>query len=595
MKRNDHLRSLDPGLMTVLSSHLDFVLREMTNTLIRTARSTTVAVGRDFSCTIVTAEDELLACAESLPIHVFGSHIQAREMRIHHPDLKEGDAFLDNNPYGGNTHMADHTVLVPVFVDGLHLFTVCAKAHLSDIGNSIPTPYHPSAKDIYEEGALCFPSVQVQRDYSDIKDIIRMCRIRIRVPDQWYGDYLAMVGAARIGERRLQELCAKYGRSLIECFINNWLNYSEELTALAIGKLKNCTRTGIGYHDPTGFTDGPIPLTCTITVDNKKQLVEVDLRNNIDCQPFGLNLSEATASGAAITGVLNVLGGMVPVNSGTLRRIIVLLRENCVAGIPLHPASCSVATSNLACRLINLVQHTLSEDAEGFGVAEGGVAVGAGLSVISGYDQRSKREFVAQPYFGDNGGPASSEADGILNYGAPVGAGVAYRDSIEIVEQRYPLLYHSMRIIPDSGGAGRRRGGLAWLIEFGPRFDPVIVSFPLDGYANPAQGVRGGQPGSLAVAQKIELDNSVTNLPHIVHERLLPGERIRGMMNGGGGFENPFIREPELVLRDVVSKFVTTQAAEKSYGVIILDAGNGQLKVDETATIKTRNSMLKSD
>ena len=311
MSRNVPMRLLDPGLMTVLGNYLDFVLREMTNTLIRTARSTTVAVGRDFSCTIVTADDQLLAAAEGLPIHVFGSHIQAREMRKYHPDVKEGDAYLDNNPYGGNTHMADHTILVPVFIDGLHLFTVCAKAHLSDIGNSIPSPYHPSARDIYEEGALCFPSVQIQRDYSDIEDIIRMCRVRIRIPDQWYGDYLAMIGAARIGEQRLKEICAKYGSSLITDFVEEWLNYSEALAALAIGELENGTSTEIGYHDPTGFTDGPIPLTCTVTVDNKKRLVEVDLRNNIDCQPFGMNLSEATASGCAITGVLNILGGKI--------------------------------------------------------------------------------------------------------------------------------------------------------------------------------------------------------------------------------------------------------------------------------------------
>ena len=418
-----------------------------------------------------------------------------------------------------------------------------------------------------------------------------MCRVRIRIPDQWYGDYLAMIGAARIGEQRLKEICAKYGSSLITDFVEEWLNYSEALAALAIGELENGTSTEIGYHDPTGFTDGPIPLTCTVTVDNKKRLVEVDLRNNIDCQPFGMNLSEATASGCAITGVLNILGGKIPVNSGTLRRIIVLLRENCVAGIPRHPASCSLATSNLACRLINLVQYTLSKDSKGFGVAEGGVAVGAGLSVISGYDRRSNREFIAQPYFGDNGGPASSEVDGILNYGAPVGAGVAYRDSIEIVEHRYPLLYHSMRIIADSGGAGYRRGGLAWLVEFGPRFDPVTVSFPLDGFLHPPLGVRGGQPGSLAVAQKILIDNSVTDLSHIVRETLIPGERLRGMMNGGGGFGNPFMREPELVLEDVVSKFVTIPSAEKFYGVIISNDESDHLTVNKAATIDARKAL----
>mgnify|MGYP006089101495 FL=1 len=581
-------RVIDPALMSVLANRLDFVLREMTNTLIRTARSTTVAVGRDFSCTIITANDELLAGAEGLPIHVFGSHIQAGEVRRLHPDLSEGDAFLDNNPYGGNTHMADHTILVPVFIEGVHMFTASAKAHLSDIGNSIPTSYHPSARDIYEEGALCFPAVQVQRENADIDDIIRMCRTRIRVPDQWYGDYLAMLGAARIGERRLKEMGEKYGRPLLESFVRDWFDYSEKLTSVAIKELDSGTHFGHGFHDPTGFTDGPIPLQATVTINSESGHVEVDLRDNIDCQPFGMNLTEATSAGSAVTAVLNVLGGELPVNSGTLRRVSVLLRENCVAGIPRHPASCSVATSNLACRLINIVQKTMSEVSGEFGVAQGGVAVGAGLAVVSGHDRRTGRDFVAQPYFGDNGGPASSLADGNLTYGAPVGGGVAYRDSIEIVEQRYPLLYQTLRLLPDSGGAGFRRGGLAWCIEYGPRFDPVTVSFPLDGYERPAEGVRGGGDGSIAVAQKIDVEGNVQNLPHVVRETLEPGERIRGLMNGGGGFGAPLERHPQWVLDDAVAGYVTIDQAVQAYGVTIVIDAMGELSVDVDATERLR-------
>ena len=94
-----------------------------------------------------------------------------------------------------------------------------AKAHQADCGNAQPTTYMPYARDVYEEGSLIFPAVRVQRDYRDIDDVIRMCRRRIRVPDQWYGDYLAMLGAARIGEARLEELCGKYGAETLAEFI----------------------------------------------------------------------------------------------------------------------------------------------------------------------------------------------------------------------------------------------------------------------------------------------------------------------------------------------------------------------------------------
>lgn len=579
----------DPALMAVISKRLDFILREMTTTLIRTARSTTAAVGRDFSCTLLTAEDELLAGAEGLPIHIFGGHLQARAVREQHPHLREGDAYLDNDPYVGNTHHADHTILVPVFVDGRHLFTTSAKAHLSDIGNSIPTPYHPTARDIYEEGALCFPAVQVQRDYENIDDIIRMCRRRIRVPDQWYGDYLAMVGSARIGERRLKELAAKYGAPLLREFVSAWFDYSEQRTGLAIERLRSGEYHGTGYHDPTSPEGAPIPINVRVVVDQQQGRVEVDLTDNMDCQPFGLNLTQATSAGAAISGVLNTMPEDLPINAGSLRRIRVTLRENCLVGIPRHPVSCSVATSNLACRLVNVVQRTMSAASDEFGVAEGGVAIGPGLGVIAGHDPRSGRPYVAQPYFGDNGGPASAVVDGNLTYGAPVGAGVAYRDSIELVEQRYPLLYETLRLMTDSGGAGYRRGGLGWTIEYGPRLREGLVSFPLDGYERPAEGVKGGRSGRTALAEKILSDGTVVALPSTVREMLQPGERIRGFMNGGGGYGDPFTREPARVLDDVQVGFVSIKSARDDYGVVIETDGEGRaLTVDDEGTSSRR-------
>ena len=152
-------------------------------------------MARDFSCSLVTADNQLLATAEGLPVHVIGSEFLAEAMtELHGDDLREGDAFLHNDPYLGNTHSADHAILVPVFFEGEHVFTAVAKAHQADCGNSLPTTYMPGADDVYEEGALNFPCVRVQRDYENVEDIIRMCRRRIRVPEQWYGDYLAALG-----------------------------------------------------------------------------------------------------------------------------------------------------------------------------------------------------------------------------------------------------------------------------------------------------------------------------------------------------------------------------------------------------------------
>src|SRR5262245_63618252 len=107
----------------------------------------------------------------------------------------------------------------------------------------------PYARDVYEEGSLNFPAVRVQQDYSDVEDVIRMCRRRIRVPDQWYGDYLAMLGAARIGEARLKEVCGRYGADTLAAFVEEWFDYSERRIAHVISTMPAGTIGGEGRHD----------------------------------------------------------------------------------------------------------------------------------------------------------------------------------------------------------------------------------------------------------------------------------------------------------------------------------------------------------
>ena len=171
---NGKTAGVDGVRLAILANRFDSIARKMTNTLLRTGRSGVLNIARDFSCCIITAGHELLATAESLPIHVLsGPDMMARSMLEFHPDLKRGDAFLHNSPYHGCSHPADHTILVPVIDDaGRHRFTVLAKAHQADCGNARPTTYMGAARDVYEEGALIFPAVKVQEDYRDIEDII---------------------------------------------------------------------------------------------------------------------------------------------------------------------------------------------------------------------------------------------------------------------------------------------------------------------------------------------------------------------------------------------------------------------------------------
>ena len=591
---------LDPMLLAVLANRFEAIVREMTQTLLRAGRSAAINIGRDFSCSLTTSvmgQHDLLAAAEGLPVHIYGSHLQAEAMCHLHPDLREGDAFLHNDPYLGNSHPADHTILVPMFWEGEHVFTSVAKAHLSDIGNALPTSYMPYARDVYEEGALLFPCVRVQQEYTDIDDIIRLCRKRIRVPEQWYGDYLAMLGAARVGERRIKELLTKYGSATVKTFVREWLDYSERRMINAIKQLPGGVVIGTGKHDPfPGLPEG-LPLQAVISIDTEKGQIDIDLRDNPDNVAGGANSSEAVSISGVMQGVFSVLDPDVPHNAGSFRRVHVKLREGCVVGIPRFPHSCSLATTNPANRLVGVTQSAFADLGEGWGTAEGGVAQNGGYAVISGADsRRNGTHYVNQMILGNNGGPASALCDGWVTYGITVISGLLYRDSVEIDEQKYPLIVKSLKLAQDSGGPGRFRGAPAVEVQYGPKGDSVTFTFPMEGYETPAKGVRGGLPGSTAWAIKIDQEGKETRLPNIFAGELHPGEFLRSQDCGGGGYGPPMERDPEHVRHDVHERWVSRQQAKAVYGVVFTGSEDDDtLTVDLAATQRLREQRLRMD
>ena len=159
-----------------------------------------------------------------------------------------------------------------------------------------------------------------------------------------------------------------------------------------------------------------------------------------------------------------------------------------------------------------------------------------GLSVISGKDsRRAGARYVNQLILGVNGGPASARSDGWIMYGLPVVGGIMYRDSVEVDELKHPIYIRELRLLPDTGGAGRFRGAPACQIILAPRSDPLTVVIPCDMQENPSRGVRSGGPGAAAGTWLRSPDGSEKQLPNFVTVRLEPGLELRGRDNGGGG------------------------------------------------------------
>lgn len=575
--------------LAVMTNRMEGVVRKMTNTLFRTARSTVLNTARDFSCCVVTANHELLVMGESLPIHVIsGPDLTSRWLTKFHPNLRRGDAFLHNSPYHGNSHAGDHCILVPVIDDdGRHRATAVVKAHMADIGNSEPTTLTATARDVYEEGALIFATVKVQEGYRDVDDVIRMCQTRIRVPEDWYGDYLGMVGAARVGERELLRVGEEVGWDAFDRYVADWFDYSEERIRATISSLPAGRRTGYDIHDavPLPGVEEGVQLEVSVSVDPTVGEIEIDLRNNPDCLPCGLNLTESTSHTSALIGVFNSIDHTIPRNAGSARAINVLLRENCVVGIPVHPASCSLATSGIAERLAGIVQRTLAEFADGLGMASTGPECPPAVAGLSGRDPRhGNAPFVDMMILGNSGGAGHPHGDGWLTNGETSDGGSMMRDSTEVLELLRPIRVWADRIVPDTEGAGRFRGAPSLYVEYGPVGTELEVLYAADGTVNPALGVRGGLSGALLRPYLRTADGEIVELEAWARVILKPGETIVSISSAGGGYGPPHEREPERVRRDVADGWVSRGRAEAVYGVVLTDDG----AVDAQATAERR-------
>ena len=562
---------IDNFLMIVLRRRFEAIIRDMVNALFKSGRSGVLNTAMDFSCSVTDSKFQTISVAIGLPVHTGAIDLIPRVVAERYADaMAPGDCYANNDGYLGNSHCADFTLCVPMFFAGKVRFYAVARAHFADMGFPTPTTYGADAKDRYQEG-LQLPCVRIQKDYEDVREVVDICKANIRAPEQFYGDYKACLAAVRTGEKRLEELCEKYGADVIEEFVEEFQSYAESMTANAINALPKSKVEGTYYYE-TDLPDYPngIPVHAEIDVDPGKGVISIDLTKNVDNVPLGINLTESTTLASCRMATLNILGAEIPRCSGAFRRIKVKMREGAVIGKPKHPAATSAATSNLCSALASHIHALYANVAEGLGSAYGTVGVPASASVISGQDPRyDGKEYVNQILMGYWGGPATAKSDGWLTYGSASTQGAICQSSAEVSELQHPIIVEKLAIRQDSGGAGKFQGGAGAVISFYAHKAPVRFVFFSGSRDIPPQGVLGGEAGAPTYAW-LETENGERELLGNNGDIWLqPGQRLHSESCGGGGYGDPAARPKEQVEDDVREGWISADYASRNYGVAL--------------------------
>lgn len=586
-------KKVEPYLMSVLSSRLDGITLEMINTILRTARSQVLSVARDFSTAILDHNGEVIAAPQGIPVHCANMGLTAKYLFEHPDGIHEGDLFLSNSPYHGCTHPADYTYVAPVFHDGKLMFFTFVRAHQADCGNHLPTTYYARAKDVYEEGALIWPVVKIQKNYKDVDDIINIAKMRIRVPESWYGDYLAAVGAIRTSEKQLIKICKQYGNDLIYDFTEAYQQYGEARILEELSKLS--TQKAVyefPYDAVPGFSDD-ITIHLEAQVDQESGDIIVDVTKNVDALDWGLNLSEATTLAACKSGIITQLDN-VPRIDGAMKHIKVLMRDNCILGVSKHPKSYSAATTNVMDRTMSGMQVLMNQLKSDTGIAECGTNLPGSCSCISGLDFRNNDEpFMTQIHTGASGGPGVKGHDGWITFIDCGVSGCARWNTIEILEQQYPVMVLEEEVIPNGIGSGEFDSSPALKTVFTARKHPVTFAYSSDGARNAPKGAAGGLKGTKIVGWRYNKEEGIENrtiCEPYTEELISDTEFLVSECSSGGGYGDPLDRDPEKVRHRAREGWITVDYAKAIYGVV-LDTSVELYAVDEERTKELRKKL----
>src|SRR6266567_1440240 len=549
--------TIDPITLEVLWNRLISVVNEQQVTLMRTAFSTVVRESQDLACGVFDTRGSMIAQSlTGTPGHINAMATGVRHFLKAYPaeTLAPGDVLITNDPWQTAGQINDMTVLTPVFKDTRLVAYFASTCHAPDIGGRLLSG---EAREVYEEG-LRIPITKLFIGDEPNHELLKIIRANVRTPDETIGDLYAQTSSNAVGARELLHFMKEFGLDSIDPLADAIITRSEQAMRAAIRTLPN------GRYENESWSDGfdePIRIKVAVTIEDEDILI--DFAGSSPQSPWGINVVLNYTHAYASFAMKAAITPEIPHNEGSFRPVHVTAPPgsilNCV-----EPAA--VASRHLLGHFLPGVIFGALAQAMPTQLIAGG-ADPIWIEVWRGKWPASNETFTFS-LFQCGGTGARATKDGLNTTGFPSGvAGVP----AEILESLTPLVQHLRELHTDSGGPGTYRGGLGQWTEVSNRGEASWgVSALVDRTRFPASGLEDGKSGAFG---EFLVNNIIRPQPKAFIP-LVPGDRVQLNPPGGGGFGDPFRRPLELVLNDVIDGYVSLEAADRDYGVVIRYLGN---------------------
>ena len=553
--------------MNIVESAMIAIAREMGINVQKTAYSTIFSEGEDFTCALANRDGELIAVADFCPSQIGGVPLLVRSMIKEIPlsEMSEGDVVIHNDPYRGGLHTPEHTVFKPIFVeDKIVAFSVCV-GHFVEVGGMVPGGFPGEATEIFHEG-LRVPPIKIIKEGKDVPEVWKMMLANVRTPRGNYGDMRALISAVDLGEKRLKSLIEKYGAQTFESTVQDLMDYSEKRMRAELETFKDGKYTFVDKVEDDGIEDKEYEIHIAVYVQGGE--VVVDYTGSSKQAKGPINATLGVAWSAAFNAILHMTDETIPLNSGCFRPIRVIAPAGTVMNVD-YPGSEVGGNTETHPLIVSAIFGAMVDCVPDRVMASEGTT--HGCFVFGGHD-----ELNDEPYGGFDfsyvGYGGRSFADG--NDATDSINGNCANTPMEVFETRFPWIVEEYALRPNSGGAGQFRGGLSNVKQMMCTGE-MLVSQMTNKHKICAWGLKNGGGGALGATlykkaggdkweTTVEAYGKVSpskysNIP------MNPGDRVRVLAPGGGGFGAPADRSHEAVTEDVREGYISEDQARKIY------------------------------